>query len=188
MNDHASPSSQTDAPCGRWWQSVTLAELLQSSAVMDEFTRETTAPPAVSPEQFARAVALQTLCIDAGVVDQLIARADARSATLFHALQLEEKDQDSGVDAYESWLTRRRDIGVGLKTCVDLLSSPIREAVDAKVENFNQTTTEHLHIFFSIIFGRGLQKPVKAISLASFRKFAARKAKKTAQATWGRSN
>lgn len=170
MNDSASSSGQACAPSGRWWQSVTLAELAQASAVIDEFTRESTEPPAVSPEQFARAVVLQTLCIDAGEVDQLIARADARTATLVHALQLDEDGLNSGVDAYESWLTRRRDIGVGLKTCVALLSSPLRQAMDAKADSFIQTTTEHQNIFFSILFGRGLQKPTIAPSLASFRK------------------
>jgi hypothetical protein len=150
MNDSASSSGQTGALPGRWWQSVTLAELAQASVVIDEFTRESTEPPAVSPEQFAR--------------------ADARNAALVRALELDEDGQNSGVDAFESWLTRRRDISVGLKTCVALLSSPLRETVDAKVESFIHTTTEHQNIFFTIIFGRGLQKPTVAPSLATFRK------------------
>lgn len=170
MNDNATSLDQTGAPAGRWWQSVTLAELAKASAVINEFTREAPEPPTVSTEQFARAVVLQMLCIDAGVVDELIARADARSATLVHGLQLGEDGQNSGVDGYESWLTRRRDIGVGLKTCVALLSSPLRGAVDAKADSFIQTTTEHQNIFFSILFGRGLQKSTVAPSLASFRK------------------
>ncbi|WP_114971088.1 hypothetical protein [Rhodoferax ferrireducens] len=165
-----SSADQPSVAFERWWQSVTLAELAQSSAVIDEFTRESTEPPAVSPEQFARAAVLQMLCIDAGVVDELIARADARNAALVHALELDEDGQKSGVDAFESWLTRRRDISVGLKTCVALLSSPLREAVDAKVDSFIQATTEHQNILFTILFGRGLQKPVVAPSRASFRK------------------
>lgn len=176
MNDGASSSAQTGAHAGRWWQSVTLAELAQSGAVIDEFTRESTERPAVSPEQFARAVVLQSLCMDAGVVDALIARADARSATLIHALQLDKEGQHSGVDAYESWLTRRRDIGVGLKTCVALLSSHLRLAMDAKADSFVQATTEQQNILFNITFGRGTRKPTVAPSLASFRKHIALKA------------
>jgi len=170
MNGSTSSSDPTRELSGRWWQSVTLAELAQTSAVIDAFTGESIATPAVTPAQFARAVALHLLCRDAGIVDQLIARADARSASLVQALQLDGDGQDSGVDAYESWLMRRRAIGTGLKACVALLSSPLREAIDAKVDGFIQTTTEHQNIFFSILFGRGLQKPVVAPSLASFRK------------------
>lgn len=175
MNDSASSSGQACAPSERWWQSVTLAELEQASAVIDEFTRESAEPPVVTPERFARSVVVQMLCIDAGVVDALIARADARNYALVDALKLDQVGQDSGIDAYASWLTRRRDIGVGLKTCIALLSTQLRHAVDAKVVSFIRTTTEHQNIFFKILLGRGLQKPTAAPSLASFRIRAARK-------------
>ena len=119
----------------------------------------------VNPEQFARAGVLQMLCIDAGVVDQLIARADARNAALVLALQLDDDGQNSGIDAYASWLMRRREIATGLKIWVALLLSPLRQAVDAQVERFIHTTTEHQNIFFSTLFGCGLQKSTAAPSL-----------------------
>ncbi|MEO8119468.1 MAG: hypothetical protein ABI606_09125, partial [Rhodoferax sp.] len=156
------------------WQSVTLAELEQASAVIDEFTRESTEPQAVTSERFARAVVLQMLCVDAGLVDELIARVDARNSTLVRALQLDGDGQNSGIDAFEAWLIRRRDIGTGLKTCVLLLSSPLRQDVDAKVESFIHTTTEHQNIFFSIIFGGRRESPTTAPPLASFRNPASR--------------
>lgn len=174
MNGSASSTDPTHELSGHWWQSVTLTELAQTSAVMDGFIGESAATPDVTPAQFARAVALHLLCKDAGIVDPLIARADARSATLAHALQLDGDVQSSDVDAYEAWLTRRRAIGTGLKACAALLSSPLREAIEAKVDGFIQITTEHQHIFISLLFGRGLQKPVVAPSLASFRKRARR--------------
>lgn len=175
MNNSTSSTGQPGGPSELWWQSVTLAELEEATAVIDEFTRESsTPPPAVSPERFARAIVLRMLCIDAGVVDALIAHADEKSFALVNRLQLDADSQNSGIDAYESWLMRRHDMGTGLKTCVTLLASPLRQAIDAKVEGFIRTTMEHQSLFFSILFGRGLQKPVAAPLRASFRSPAAR--------------
>lgn len=170
MNNSTSSTDQPGGPSELWWQSVTLAELEESAAVIAEFTRESsTSPPAVSPERFARAIVLRMLCIDAGIVDALIAHADEKSFTLVNRLQLDADTQNSGIDAYESWLMRRHDIGTGLKTCVTLLASPLRQEIDAKVEGFIRTTIEHQNIFISILFGRGLQKPLAVPLRASFR-------------------
>jgi len=175
MNNSTSSTGQPGGPSELWWQSVTLAELGQATAVIDEFTRESsTPPPAVSPERFARAIVLRMLCVDAGVLDALIAHADEKSFTLVDRLQLDAVSQNSGIDTYESWLMRRHDIGTGLKTCVTLLESPLRQAIYVKVEGFIRTTIEHQNIFISILFGRGLQKPLAAPLSASFLSPAAR--------------
>ena len=161
----ADPSAR---PPERWWQSVTLEELGQASAVIDAFTGESPAPVAVTPGRFARALALHLLCVDAEIVDQLIARADARNAALVHALELDKDGRGAGIEAYTSWLARRGDIAVGLKECAALLSTPLRLAVGAKADRFIHTSTEHRNVFFSILFGLGLQTPTTAPPLASF--------------------
>jgi hypothetical protein len=169
MNGNASSSDQSSVSIELWWQSVTLAELEQASAVIDEFTRESTEPQVLTPERFARALVLQMLCSDAGVVDKLIARADARSATLVRGMQLDGDGQNSGIDAFSSWLMRRQAIGTGLKTCVLLLSGSLRQDINVMVESFMRTTTEQQNIFFSIIFGRRRERPITAPPPASFR-------------------
>ena len=79
MNNSASSTSHPSVPEGLWWQSVTLAELERTDAVIDSFIRQSTEPAEQTIRQFSRAVALRILCIDAAGLDRLIAWADEGS-------------------------------------------------------------------------------------------------------------
>jgi hypothetical protein len=73
------PTELPKGPPEPWWQTTSLAELDQTAAVIDQFTRESKEAPPITREQFARAMALQMLCVDEGILDVVIDRADACS-------------------------------------------------------------------------------------------------------------
>jgi hypothetical protein len=135
-----------------WWQTISLADLDHATSVIEQFTLESKRSPAVSREAFARAMALQMLCVDEGIYDQVIDRADAISEGYRPELR---PDGDSRKhEAFGKWLDRSEDIGRGLLRCAELLPEAVRaERGDALME-FLRRIEDHIEAHLEFLFHR----------------------------------
>jgi hypothetical protein len=143
------PTELPKGPPEPWWQTTSLAELDQTAAVIDRFTRESKEAPPITREQFARAMALQMLCVDEGILDVVIDRADARSESYRPELRPDGDYQKQ--QAFSSWLSRLEEIGFGLLRCAELLPEGLREASGPAVIGFLQRVDDHIDAHLEFI-------------------------------------
>ena len=144
------PTEPPKASADAWWLTTSLTELKSSATVIEQFTRETKEPPLVSREAFARAMALQMLCVDEGVLDAVMDHADAISERLRSQLQPDRDMRER--KAFGPWLDRLEEIGRGLLRCAELLPDDLRDKNGPALMDFLRGIEEHIeaHLQFFI--------------------------------------
>ena len=106
----------------------------------------------MSREAFARATALQMLCVDEGIFDQVIDRADAISEGYRPELR---PDGDSRKrKAFGKWLDRSEDIGRGLLRCAELLPEALRAKKGDALMEFLRRIEDHIEAHLQFLFHR----------------------------------
>lgn len=168
MNHSASSTSPPSASEELWWQSVTLAELGRADPAIDSYVQLSTEAVEQTIRQFARAVALRILCINAEGLDRLIAWANAGSDACESESQLDAAGQK--IDLFEAWLIRRRNIGRGLEACTVLLPNLLRQAAEEDIQAFVCETREYKRRHAEDGYHRGLTRPIQTLPVIRFRR------------------
>jgi hypothetical protein len=119
-----------------WWTSVTLEELALSERVVKDFIREGEAPSHEETGQFARALALQTLCVRVTALEDAIDAAAAstdvyRAWTAKGAAQADRKDP-------AGWANRSPEVRRGFELCLSMLPTALADGIDAKMRGFSE--------------------------------------------------
>jgi len=168
VNNSALSTSPPSVPEELWWQSVSLAELGRADAVIDSYVQLSTEAVEQTIRQFARAVALRILCIDAEGLDRLIAWANAGSDACESESQLDAPGQN--IDQFEVWLVRRSNIGRGLEACTVLLPNLLRQAAEEEIQAFIYETREYERRHAEGGYHRGLTRPIQTLPVIRFRR------------------
>ena len=146
------PEHLPDPTGDPWWRSATLAELDDSAALIAAFIDDAKDPPSVPQEAFSRALALQTLCVDAGAIDAVIEHVD-RINDRYRPELRPDGDHDKQ-EAFEKWLGRAEQIARGLLECTALLPEAVRAEKDRPLMAFLERTDDHLSATISFIASR----------------------------------
>ena len=135
-----------------WWQTISLADLDHATSIIEQFTLESKKSQDVSREAFARAMALQMLCVDEGIFDQVIDRADAISEG--YRPELRPDGDSRKVKAFGKWLDRSEDIGRGLLRCAELLPEALRAKKGDALMEFLRRIEDHIEAHLELLFHR----------------------------------
>ena len=124
----------TDSPPSPWWASVSIDELALSEGVVTDFIGEGEMPSPEETMRFARALALQTLCVRSAALPEAIARATAltssyRAWTSASAVKADRTDPTG-------WVRRSPSVRQGLELCRSMLPGPLAAAVDGEMQDF----------------------------------------------------
>ena len=135
-----------------WWQTASLSELDGAAALIAAFIEESAEPPSVSQEAFARAVALQTLCIDEGAIDAVIDHVDAINER--YRPELRPDGDSEKQEAFGKWLARAENVVRGLLRCMELMPEAIRADRGPALMDFLRRTEDHVLADITFIVSR----------------------------------
>jgi hypothetical protein len=135
-----------------WWQTASLSELDDAAALIAGFIDASAAPPSVSQEAFARALALQTLCVDEGAIDAVIAHVDAVNER--YRAELHPEGDGEKQEAFGKWVPRAENIAHGLLRCMALMPEAIRADKGPALMDFLRRTEDHIVADITFVFSR----------------------------------
>ena len=146
------PDTLPDPTEEPWWLTATLSELDAAAAVIAAFIDESKEAPSVPPETFTRALALRTLCVDAGAIDAVIERVDEVNDR--YRSELRPDGDPARQDAFGKWLVRAEQIANGLLACPALLPESVRAEKGPAVMAFLERTEDHILANISFVVSR----------------------------------
>jgi hypothetical protein len=127
-------ASQPIAPISPWWKTASVEELEQSPALVKRFIAKAEGrgdDGSVSPESFARAIALDTLFADDRTLELLVMLVNTRLDDVDDALALRADEQKRAT--WDETLQTAKECGAVLERCAELLSKAVSENVEKAV-------------------------------------------------------
>jgi hypothetical protein len=119
-----------------WWASASVEELTMAEGVVADFIRGGEAPGLEETMRFARALALETLCVRPTALDQAIETAtaltDSYRAWISQGAAKAERADPTG------WVKRSPSVRHGFELCLSMLPHALAFVAAAKMKEFSE--------------------------------------------------
>jgi hypothetical protein len=119
-----------------WWASASVEELATSERVVTDFIGEGEVPAPEETTRFARALALQTLCVRPTALDQAL--ETAKALTHVYRAWTARGAAEAGRPDPTGWVKRSPSVRRGFELCLSLLPQPLAVAAADKVKEFSE--------------------------------------------------
>ncbi len=119
-----------------WWASASVEELTTSKEVVADFICESEAPALDETIRFARALALQTLCVRPAALDQAIETATALTDS--YRVWISQGAAKAGRPDPTGWVKRSPSVRHGFELCLSMLPDALAVVAADKMKEFSE--------------------------------------------------
>jgi hypothetical protein len=156
--------TSTSAEALPWWASTSVEEQARSERVVKDFIREGEVPSKEETMRFARALALQTMCVRPTALEDAI-KAAAAFTDLYRAWTAKEAATADRQDP-SGWMKRSSEVRRGFELCLSMLPKDLSEAVDDKMKEFSERSKALEDADRDSYFLDGTRRPLAAGKLS----------------------